>query len=111
MIKILIVKVAFQTRQNGSAQPVVTFIVIITLGIILAVGVNKNENYRLPIILISFFLGFFIAGLELRTMIRLSREFSTTNDHELTRDEKVARYVADLFEDDISFNEQQNEEE
>ena len=101
---------ATKIGQNSQAQPVVTFIVIITFGIVLAVGINHNEDYRLPIILISFILGFAIAGLELRTLIRISRESSSTNESKLTRDEKVARYVADLFEDDIPFDEIQNEE-
>ena len=96
---------ASQHRQASAAQPVVTFIVIITLGIVIAVGVNNNENYRLPIILISFVLGFIIAALELRAIVRISRESVENNDSKLSRDEQVARYVSDLFGEDIPFDE------
>ena len=96
---------ASHPKQTSPAQPVVTFIVIITLGIVLAVGVNNNENYRLPIILISFVLGFIIAALELRAIVRISRESVENSDSKLSRDEQVARYISDLFEEDIPFDE------
>ncbi len=96
-------------RQSAPVQPVVTFIVIITFGIILAVGVNKNENYKLPIILVTFLIGFLIASLEFRTLIRTSRQTSDSDESKLSRDEKVARYVAEMFNEDIPFDEIQEE--
>ena len=96
---------ATHPKQTSPAQPVVTFIVIITIGIVIAVGVNNNETYRLPIILISFALGFLIAALELRAIVRISRESVENTASKLSRDEQVARYVSDLFEEDIPFEE------
>lgn len=99
---------ASSPRQSAPIQPVVTFIVIITFGIILAVGINNNENYRLPIILASFLIGFLIAALELRTLVRTSRQITDNDESKLTRDQKVARYVAEMFNEDIPFDEFQD---
>jgi hypothetical protein len=88
-------------------QPIVTFIGFITLGIILAVYVNTNEGLRLPIILISFLLGLLIAAAEIRVMVKKTSEKTNQEDTKISREEKVARYVAELFNEDIPFDEEE----
>ncbi|MCE7736823.1 MAG: hypothetical protein GPJ54_18210 [Candidatus Heimdallarchaeota archaeon] len=92
-------------KQNIAFQPIMTFVGFVALGVVIAVYINTNANYRLPIILFGFLAGFIIAGAELRAIVRQSQNSSEPNDKELSRDDKMARYVADLFDEDISFDE------
>ena len=85
-----------------------TFVGFIALGVVIAVYINTNVSYRLPIILLGFFAGFIVAGAELRAIVRQSKNSNESTENELSRDEKVARYVADLFDEDISFDEFQS---
>ncbi|MHA2031355.1 MAG: hypothetical protein ACW99A_01140 [Candidatus Kariarchaeaceae archaeon] len=98
---------ASATKQTMTMQPIVTFIGFITLGIILAVYVNTNEGLRLPIILISFLLGLLIAAAEIRVMVKKTSEKTNQEDTKISREEKVARYVAELFNEDIPFDEEE----
>lgn len=92
------------SRQNIAFQPIMTFVGFIALGVVIAVYINTNASYRLPIILLGFLSGFIIAGAELRAIVKHSQS-SNEDNYELSREEKVARYVADLFDEDILFDE------
>lgn len=91
-------------KQSTSFQPVVTFVGFIALGVIIAVYINTNPSYRLPIILAGFLVGFTIAGAELRSIVNKSKNVEETDQDNLSRDDKVARYVAELFDEDIPFD-------
>lgn len=96
------------SKQNITFQPIMTFIGFITLGVVIGVYVNTNASYRGPIILLGFLAGFIIAGAELRAIVKQSQSSNEDSDNGLSRDEKVARYVVDLFDEDISFDEIQS---
>ncbi|NHJ32140.1 MAG: hypothetical protein FK732_04700 [Asgard group archaeon] len=95
-----------KSSNNTGFQPIFTFVSIIILGIILAQYVLTA--WKVQIILLSIFLGGLIAALELRNIARSSRKKvkrkNKISDEEAK--EKLARYVADIFDDDIPFKEE-----
>lgn len=105
---------AANLSRADAIAPIITFISVIVLGIIISEFILTKDAYQLPIILFSFFAGLLIGALELRAVIGRKRiEASQTTRTRLTNEEaknKLARYVADLFDEDIPFDEIENKD-
>jgi hypothetical protein len=95
--------------KAAGLQPVVSLVSIIVLGVVIARYIVEDESLRLPIILFSFFLGIVVAALELRVIVRQSKELEQIEREQNIPEEEVkkrlARFVADLFDEDIPFDE------
>lgn len=91
-------------------QPVISFISIVIVGLIIAIYIVEDENYRAPIILGSFVLGIIIVAFELRAMVNYSEKLGKNKK---TKKSYYAfeRKVADLFNEDIPFDELEEERE
>lgn len=89
-------------------QPVLTFVTMIILGVVVARFLVQDECLRAPIIIFSFVMGMIIAAFELRIIINRNR--MATSDPPLSMKEedvkkRMARFVAELFDEDIPFDE------
>lgn len=107
---------SFNMSKSEGFQPVISLVSIIILGVIIAEYIVQNDTWTAPIIIFSFLLGLAIAVIELRLIIKKNRTRSTDKPdkkEELDTKERLARFVADLFDEDIEFeNEEiQNESE
>ena len=102
------------SRADGIG-PIVTFVSMIVLGIVISVYIVKNDSLQLPIILFFFFLGILLAALEMRaTLGRKRRQNSGISQVKVSDKEakdRLARYVADLFEEDIPFDDLDEDEQ
>lgn len=108
-------------RDPSKINAGLTFLSVIIIGVILAVYVVKDEQYRAPIIITFFLLAFFLTGLELVAIVKHSNKIAEQEkkvkknkkgkkknkiEEELKQRElKMARYVAELFNEDIPFEE------
>ena len=96
------------TNRMESLTPITSFIAVLVFGIVLAVYIVPDESMRLPIILLSFFAGILIAAMEMRVIVRRSRTLEMIGTKSKLQDEevkqKLARFVADLFDEDIPFD-------
>ena len=88
--------------------PLITFASMIILGVIISKFVITEQRYKLTIILFSFLAGLFVASMEMRAIIGRRRREKSNSAPKLSEKEhkqKLARYVADLFDEDIPFEE------
>ena len=110
-------------RDPSRINAGLTFISVIMIGVILAVYVVKDEQYRAPIIISFFLLAFFLTGLELVSIVKHSNKMEEQEKKERKRGKgkkkdkkieetrkkqkelKMAKYVAELFNEDIPFEE------
>ena len=110
-------------RDPSKINAGLTFMSIMIIGVIIAVYVVKDEKYRAPIIISFFILSVFLTGLELASIVRASNKIENQEgkkrkkkkrgkkaieDDERDNKEKemkLARYVADLFDEEIPFDE------
>ena len=92
-------------KSSEGLTPIITFVSVLIIGVIIAVYVVDDESMRLPIILGSFFIGIFLAVLELRAIIGKNRikEMSVNKNKDglEEREKRLAKAVADLFEEDF----------
>ncbi|MDH5645499.1 MAG: hypothetical protein OEZ01_05800 [Candidatus Heimdallarchaeota archaeon] len=91
-----------------------SFLSIIIIGIVISQYLVKDESSELPIIIGSIVLALLVAIIELRVMVRSYKTAPTiVMSKPLTEEERkdrLARFVAELFKEDIPFEEvdQQN---
>ena len=92
-------------KSSEGLTPIITFVSVLIIGVIIAVYVVDDESMRLPIILGCFFIGIFLAVLELRAIIGKNRikEMSVNKNKDAIeeREKRLAKAVADLFEEDF----------
>lgn len=99
------------SQNNSGIQPIVTFLSIVIVGIIIAQYVIPT--WKVLIILLSFVLGGFIAGIEFNRMIKSTKKSmkkeSLTKEYvsEEEKQQRLAKYVANLFDEDIPFDQLQ----
>jgi len=100
--------------KTDGLSPIVTFVSMIVIGVVIAVYVNQNPSLRGIIIIFFFIIGLIVAALELRAIIgrkRTQQKYATKSPAvNLDAKDRLARYVADLFEEDIPFDELSAEE-
>ncbi len=85
--------------------PVLTLITFIILGIIYSKFILSDKSYTLWVIIISFIIGMFLSAIELRFILKLKSRSNVTNqlsDKEI--EWRMAKYVANLFDEDIPFD-------
>ncbi len=88
--------------------PILTFLSITIIGIIVIQYIVPDTQYRLPIILFSIVLAFIVAGIELRGIVRYKvPKEKIVSDEEAEM--KMARFVAEMFDEDIPFDEIEKE--
>ncbi|MDH5402365.1 MAG: hypothetical protein OEY49_07735 [Candidatus Heimdallarchaeota archaeon] len=103
-----------QTSKIGILNPIMSFLSIIIIGIVISQYLVKDESSELPIIIGSIVLALLVAIIELRVMVRSYKTAPTiVMSKPLTEEERkdrLARFVAELFKEDIPFEEvdQQN---
>jgi len=96
-----------QNSQSDFINPIVTFTSIIVFGVVIALFVVNDDSFIGPIIILSFVIGGIVTAFEIRVLIR-RRKFEKTeksDEKRMDKKEKLARFVSDLFEDDIPFDE------
>ena len=102
-----------QNSRTNFINPIVTFTTIIVFGVVVALFVVKNDALIAPIIILSFIVGGVVTGFEIRRMVKKSivpiKEKS--DEKEMDQKEKLARYVSDLFEEDIPFDKDENDQD
>ena len=90
--------------------PVLTFLSITIVGIIIIQYIIPDTEYRLPIILFSIVLAFIVAGIELRGIVRYKVPKENTVSEE-EAEMQMARFVAEIFDEDIPFDEIEREKQ
>ena len=84
--------------------PVITFLSIVIVGLVITLKIYTNPEYRLSIILFSILIAFFVSGYELRTLAKMKvRKETKLSDKD--KELELAKFVADLFDEDIPFEE------
>ncbi len=99
-------------NRNVAIQPLISFMVIVILGIIIAQYVVAVSFWKFPIILLSFILGGILAIMELKRISKPSVNYPRKK--KLSIEEKkrnLAKYVAEVFDEDITFDEIESTEE
>jgi uncharacterized membrane protein len=90
--------------------PVLSFLSITIIGIIIIQYIVPDPQYKLPIILFSIVLAFIVAGIELRGIVR----YKVPKENVISDEEaemNMARFVAEMFDEDIPFDEIEKEKQ
>lgn len=89
--------------MKSGAQPLLSFITIVILGIIIAVRINHNQSLIAPIILFSIIIGFTLTIFELRIIGRQSLKDtpSTSRMSNEERERRLAMMVSEAFKEDF----------
>jgi len=105
---------AANLSKADAVTPFVTFISMIVLGVVIAEYIVTNKALEVPIILFFFFAGVLVTYFEMRAIIhRRKLQSAYIKNTSLSDDEvedRLARFVADLFDEDIPFEESSEDE-
>ena len=96
-----------KSPYNVGIQPVISFISFTIIGIALAVTVLQNSLWRVPVILLGMIIGGTLAYLDLKRMIKVSK--GQSSQPVVSKENakiKLAKHVAELFEENIPFEEE-----
>ncbi|MHA2402513.1 MAG: hypothetical protein ACXADH_05925 [Candidatus Kariarchaeaceae archaeon] len=92
--------------SNITIQPIISFVSFTIIGIVLAITIFQNSPWKVPVIFLGLVIGGIWAYFDLKRMIRVSKGQPL---HPVISKEKrklkLAKQVAELFDDDIPFEE------
>ncbi len=92
--------------SNIGIQPIISFISFTIIGIVIGVTLFQNSPWKVPVILLGMVIGGTWAYFELKRMIRVSKGQSSKSV--ISKEEaktKLAKHVAELFDEEIPFEE------
>ncbi|MCY3411484.1 MAG: hypothetical protein INQ03_07635 [Candidatus Heimdallarchaeota archaeon] len=113
-------------RDPSAVNAGLTFLSFAIIGIIVAVYIVKDEKYRAPIIIGFFLLGAVITGMELAALVKKSNQMPSLSKEdkkklkekradkdrlERERELRMARYVAEVFNENIPEEEFEEKED